>query len=133
MNIKQILTGVGLTIASIFGIGLMLSPATVYAADDLDCAFLPDSVCNAANSSDDIETSGIWALLILIIRIMTAGIGIVAVIAIVVAGFLYVTAEDSVEQTNKAKQMIMNTVIGLVSFALMWALLEYLIPGGVFS
>ena len=136
MTKKQIVTGARLMVVSAFGIGLFYSPVPNYGyvgASELECSILPQDICDAAGNEDAaLSDSGIWALLLLVLRLLTIGIGIVAVASITYAGFLYATAQESAEQTKKSKEMITNTVIGLIAFALMWALLEYLIPGGVF-
>lgn len=98
----------------------------------LQCAVLPSSICGAAGEGN-LEESGTWGLLKLVLSIMTAGVGVVAVGAIAYAGFLYATAQDSSEQTKKAKDMIKNVAIGIVAFGLMYVALNFLIPGGVFS
>jgi hypothetical protein len=88
--------------------------------------------CDADNSGD-ITKNGVWALLILVINIMTAGVGVLAVGGIVYGSILYTTAEDKADQVKKATDIITNVIIGLVAFALMWAGLNFIIPGGVFS
>lgn len=75
----------------------------------------------------------IWGLLLLTINILTAGIGIVAVGGIVYAAILWTTAEDKNAQIVKSKETIFNVVVGLVAFALLYAFLQFLIPGGVFN
>lgn len=89
-------------------------------------AVLPASLC-----ADD--GSGIMGLLGLIVSILAAGVGIVAVGGLVYAAILYTSAADDAAQTKKAKDMIANVVIGIVAFALMWAFLQFIIPGGVFG
>ena len=51
----------------------------------------------------------------------------------IVSGITYTAAQSSGDQVKKAKDMILNVAIGLLLFALMYALIEWLIPGGVFS
>ena len=63
--------------------------------------------------------------------VVTTGVGIAAVGSIVFAGVLYITARDNAAQVSKAKTMIMNTIIGIVAYILMWAFLEWIIPGGI--
>lgn len=89
--------------------------------------------CDQDNSSTDVEDNGVWGLLILVINILAAGVGIVAVGGIVYGAMMYASAEDKSDQVAKAKQIITNVVIGLIMFALMVSLLNYLIPGGVFN
>lgn len=88
--------------------------------------------CSATNSGDT-EDNGIWALLLIALNIMTAGVGILAVGGIVYGSILYTTAEDKADQVKKATDIITNVVIGLVLFALMWAGLNFIVPGGVFQ
>lgn len=76
----------------------------------------------------DTDISG---LLNIVLVILTTGVGIAATVAFVVAGVLYMSAAGSAEQVKKAKNMIFNTVIGLLAYLLMWAFLSWLIPGGV--
>ena len=78
------------------------------------------------------ESWKIEDILNMILLVVTTGVGIAAVGAIVYAGVLYITARDNAGQVSKAKTMIMNTVIGVVAYVLMWAFLQWIIPGGVF-
>ena len=78
------------------------------------------------------ESWKIEDILNMILLVVTTGVGIAAVGAIVYAGVLYITARDNAGQVSKAKTMIMNTVIGVVAYILMWAFLQWIIPGGGF-
>jgi len=87
--------------------------------------------CN--NSSDGgLENSDIWQVLILILNVMTGGVGIAAVGGIVFGAIMYASAGGSTEQTKKAITIITNVVIGIVAYALMYSLANFLIPGGLF-
>lgn len=103
----------------------------VYAAE---CASVETTVisCDSQASGDE-QTSGIWSLLLIGINILTAGVGVLAVGGFVYAGILWTTAEDKADQLNQAKNTILNTCIGLVSFGLMYSLLQFVVPGGVFN
>lgn len=70
-------------------------------------------------------------ILNMILVVVTTGVGIAAVGSIVFAGVLYITARDNAAQVSKAKTMIMNTIIGIIAYILMWAFLEWIIPGGI--
>ncbi len=70
-------------------------------------------------------------ILNMVLVVVTTGVGIAAVGSIVFAGVLYITARDNAAQVSKAKTMIMNTIIGIVAYILMWAFLEWIIPGGI--
>lgn len=68
-----------------------------------------------------------------IILIVSIGVGIVAVGGIVYGSLLYASARDSQAQTQKAITIISSVVIGLLLYVFMTAILNWLIPGGVFS
>lgn len=115
--------------------GALLLPAQqVHAADELKCGVLPSAICNKAKdpAAGGVKSSAIWDLLLLIVNIMTAGVAILAIGGIVYAAVLYTSAGPNQEQLKKAKNIILNTVIGIVAFALMYAFLQWIIPGGAF-
>lgn len=99
-------------------------------ADDSDACKVKTSIVPV-----DCSTGGnpIWGLLLMVINILTAGIGIVAIGGIIYASILWTTAEDKNAQIVKSKETIFNVVVGLVAFALLYAFLQFLIPGGVFN
>lgn len=100
-----------------------------------DCGGVKTSIikCSQDNSGNSISNNGVWGLLLIAINILTAGVAVVAVGGIIYGAILYASAEDKTDQVNQAKQIITNVVIGLVLFALMWSLLNFLVPGGVFA
>lgn len=70
-------------------------------------------------------------LLGLVVKILSYGLGAAAVIGVVVAGIMYLTARDNESQVAAAKQRLINTVIGLVAWVVMFSVVNWLIPGGV--
>lgn len=82
---------------------------------------------------DNVSNTGVWAILLLAINILTAGIGVAAIGGIVYGAILYTSAGGSQEQVKKAMGVITNVVIGVVAYALMFSLLNFLIPGGLFN
>lgn len=102
--------------------------------DGNDCGGVETAIikCDADNSGD-LEDNGVWGLLIIVLNVLTAGVGILAVGGIVYGAILYTTAEDKADQVKKATDIITNVVIGLVFYALMWAGLNFIVPGGVFA
>ncbi len=71
----------------------------------------------------------IKGLLLLVANILVYGLGVAAVIGVVWAGVLYLTARDSEAQITKAKTRLLEVAIGVVAWAVMFALLQWLIPG----
>lgn len=88
--------------------------------------------CNEGGGST-LEETGLWGLLILVINILTAGIGVAAVGGIIYGAVLYTTSGGSLDQVKKARQIIRDVIIGLAMYALMYAFLNYIVPGGMFN
>ena len=82
---------------------------------------------------DGVENTAVWGLLLLAINILSAGVGIVAIGGVVYGSILYTSAGGSPEQVKKAMGIITNVVIGVVAYALMFSVLNFLIPGGLFN
>lgn len=74
------------------------------------------------------DGASIIMILKTVINIMTVGIGILAVIGIAISGIQYLTAKGSEEQVKKAKRRILEIVIGLAAYVLIYALLSWLLP-----
>lgn len=89
--------------------------------------------CPQTSQGPDARNSGVWGVLLIALNILTAGVGIAAVGGIVYGAILYTSAGDSTEQTKKALEIIRNVVIGLIAYGLMYLVLNFLIPGGIFE
>ena len=77
------------------------------------------------------EDFDIDKILKLILNILVYGMGAAAVFGVIIAGVQYMTARDDVAQVAKAKKRLIEIVIGLVAWALMFMVLNWLIPGGI--
>lgn len=78
-------------------------------------------------------TGPIQDLAYAIIRFMSVGVGIVLVASIVYAGIQYSAAEGNPEATQSSKNRIRDAFIGLLIYIFAFSILQYLVPGGVFS
>jgi uncharacterized membrane protein len=112
--------------------GTSLQANTVQAKES--CGGVETAILSCGGSKDakDIEGTGIWAILILVLNIMTGMVALAAVGGIAYAAILYASAEDKSAQVQQAKEKIFGVVVGLVLFAGMYAILQFLIPGGIF-
>lgn len=131
MSIKQkIVTGI-ILLSSLTVSTVALTPV----ASAATCGGAKTSIidCPQTNQGASAKDNGIWGVLLIALNILTAGVGIAAVGGIVYASILYTSAGDSSEQTKKAIEMIRNVVIGLVAYGLMYLVLNFLIPGGIFA
>lgn len=99
-----------------------------------DCMGVKTSIINCDNGSGKDAKTGeeaIYNILGMVIKIMTGAIGLVAVAAVVYGAILYGSASDNPENIKKAKEIWTNIVIGLIAFAFMVSILNFIIPGGV--
>ena len=86
-----------------------------------------------SSDGDGVENTGLWKLLLNLINILSAGIGLAAVGGAVYGAVLYSSAGANPDNVKKAKEMFVNIGIGVVAYLLMYSLLNYLIPGGLFN
>lgn len=146
MKIKQTLLSIVFIALISVGITVFCAPITSATAGDpcgestlkegeSCCGGVVTSVINCDQSGDtgSIENSGVWGLLLLAINILTGAIGIAAVGGLVFGGIMYSSAGGNPEKTKQAITIITNVVIGIVAYVLMYSVLNYLIPGGLFK
>lgn len=103
---------------------------TVFAANE--CGGVDTVVLNCSKVNGK-SVDGTWAIALTTINILTAGVGVAAVGGLIYAGITYGTASNDQSKIVKAKEIIFNTVLGIVMYALLYAFLQYIIPGGVFG
>lgn len=78
-------------------------------------------------------TSSFWQLALILLNIFTGLIAIVAVGGVVWGALRYAASQDDSSATNEAKAFIRNVILGIVLYLAMWAIMQYIIPGGIFS
>ena len=76
-------------------------------------------ILNTCGDDDD----GITCILNLVVDVFTIGVGILGVVGISVAGIQYLTASGDEAKMRKAKRRIVEIVIGLALYAVMFAFL----------
>jgi len=134
MNIKQTLKQFFIAAVISAGVVGVILPGAAQAVGNNGCETDTSIIkCNNVNDSGDIENTGIWSILLLVINIMTVGVGILAVAGIVYGSVLYTSAGGSPDQVKKARTVIVNVVVGILAYLLMFSVLNFIIPGGVFA
>ena len=119
---KKILLALVLTVMVVSGV-FVARPAL--AKPKCSTSILPDSFCDDAATNDG---QGIKDMLSLVVDIMTAGVGVLGVIGVVIVGIQYLTASGSEEKTRKAKRRLIEIVIGVAAFLLIGAVIKFLMP-----
>lgn len=66
-----------------------------------------------------------------IIQFLTIGVSVVITIIVIIGGFQYMTARNNPQAVTGAKKKIAAALIAFVAYMLLWAFMQYLIPGGV--
>ncbi len=66
------------------------------------------------------------------IDFLSIGFGLLVIIMIASAGIQYSAAGGDPQKVNNAKKRISNAVLALLLFIFMFALLQWLVPGGLF-
>lgn len=126
-------------IVSLVFISAFVMSSTVFAktCGGVEVSVLPN--CDTGSTggggsggNSDVQNSGVWKLLELALNIMIGLVGVVAIGGIVYGAIMYTSAQDNASQVQEAVGIIRNVIIGLVLFVSMYAVLQYLIPGGVF-
>lgn len=122
--------------ALVIGGGIIFAGTPAFADNHQnECGGVKTSIisCDETGEGDNVVDTGLWGVLILAINILTGLVGVAALGGIIYGAILYTSAGGSVEQTKKAMGIIMNVVIGIIAYALMYIGLNFLIPGGVFD
>lgn len=70
-------------------------------------------------------------VMIKIVQFLTVGVGAVLVLMFGWAGFRYLSARDNASQVSEAKQHIFYVVLALFLYLFGFALLNWLLPGGI--
>ena len=78
---------------------------------------------------DDGKGSSIRETLELIVEIMGIGVGLLGVVGISITGIQYLTAGGDEAKATKAKRRIIEIVIGLAIYAVLYAIINFLLPG----
>ena len=102
---------------------------SAFAEEFNKCGGVDTSIIQCDEGGD----GGIWHIVNLVVDIMSIGVGILGVIGISVVGIQYLTAGPNTEKTTKAKRRLFEIVIGLVAYAIMFAFLQWLLPGGLLN
>lgn len=74
----------------------------------------------------------IWEVLTIAVNFLAAGVGIAVVAGIVFGAVTYATAAGNADQAKKGISFVTNAVIALLLFIFMYAIINFLVPGGLF-
>jgi hypothetical protein len=67
------------------------------------------------------------------INFLSAGVGVVIVAVIIIGGIQYSTSANNPQSVSAARNRILNALLALVAYALIYAFLNFIIPGGLIT
>lgn len=68
-----------------------------------------------------------------IIAVLSALVGLVVVLSLIIGGIQYAASEGDPQKAANAKTRLQKTVFAFVVYIFLYALLQFLIPGGIFN
>lgn len=139
---KPLFATVSATVLSVFL--LLMVPFGAHAAAPISNCKTPDgkdgvktaisvggTSCVPINGAG-IQGNPIFIYITGILKVAAGLAGIATVGGFTWGGILYITARANAGQVEKGKNVMINSAIGLLMFIFMYAILQYLVPGGVF-
>jgi len=67
------------------------------------------------------------------IQLLSAAVGILVVVTIIRGGLTYTMSAGDPSKAAAGKQHIINALIGLAAYLMLYVFLQFIIPGGVFN
>ena len=104
---------------------------TVQCGDDQVAVGVAINGNNCIDKGTKLEDNVIVVWMVMIIKFLTVGVGLAATGGVVYGGFLYLTAQGNGGKTQKGITTIMNSLIAVLLYALTFAIINFIIPGGV--
>lgn len=89
--------------------------------------------CNGNTEATCLAKNPIIKDLRIFVNALSGIVGVVVVAMIMVGGIQYSSARDNAAAVSAARKRIANAVLALVIYFLIFAFLQWLIPGGVFN
>ena len=72
-------------------------------------------------------------MLVTISNWLAAGVVIAVIGGIIYGAIMYATSAGDASKAKSATEIIRNAFIALILYFLMWAFLQYIVPGGLFN
>jgi hypothetical protein len=81
----------------------------------------------------EIKTNPIFIYVTAILKVVAGLAGLACLGGFIWGTIMYTTARANAGQTEKARMIMLNSIIGLLLFIFMFAILQFLVPGGIFT
>lgn len=121
---------------------LALLPANPVGAQDASCTApggvegvevsipINGETCVAVGD-ENLQNNALFRYLVVFIQFLSIGVGFAVVGGIITGAYMYITARANASQVEKGKNWIINSIVGLLMYIFMYAILNFVIPGGI--
>ncbi len=82
-------------------------------------------------TNDPAKGGAVVIYLTLTLKLLNGAVGLVIMLLLVIAGVQYIISLGNPERTNAAQKRLKHTIIALVIYLAMFAILSFLVPGGL--
>lgn len=111
----------------------LLSPAEAQAAQCGTIQTSFDFNCANVDPKAGDQRNPIFHMILVAINFLSVGVGVLVTGFIIWGGFLYTTSNGEPAKAQKAISYITNAVLALILYMSMYAIVNFLIPGGLFT
>jgi hypothetical protein len=111
--------------------GLIVTVNGVQQIDKTQCVPLGNG-CATTTEKACLQNNPIVKRLNEVLVVLSALVGLIIIGSLIVAGIQYSVAGSNAQAVSAAKQRLINAFIALAAFISIFALLQWLVPGGVF-
>lgn len=109
---------------------VLLMPALTASAAPAKCGDVETSIDFGCTGD---TTNSITNIILYVINFLAVGVGIAVVGGIAWGGWVYASANGDAGKAKEGRMIVINAVIGLVLFLVLWAAVNFLVPGGLFG
>ena len=82
---------------------------------------------------DTCDGGAVFKIVAGVIKLLTIGVGIVGVVSISIVGIKYITASGGAEQATKARKRLIQIMIALGCYAILFWFADFLVPGRIMA
>lgn len=101
--------------------------------DQIETSFaFGGKTCLAKTDGNNINNNPILIMVFDFLKFFSALVGLAVTGGVIYGGILYSTAQGNPGQTQKAITVITNSIAGLLLYILMFAIINFMVPGGLF-
>jgi hypothetical protein len=133
MNRLKKLVSATLVLTGFFAFAFFPAPASAADCGGVQTSFNYNCQGTNKNSAKNVQQTPIFAFLLALMNFMAFGVGIAVVGGIAWGSYNIISANGNAGKSEEGMNIIMNSLIGLLLFIFMYAAINFLVPGGLFT